>query len=149
MLIVGFAVLAIGLLPQTPRPSDEAMLALVAERVPGAVVLEAHDRPMPEGLPGAKGLCGIALIDGERQPFFVYTAWRPVDAIQGNRWSTAMRAPRSGASVVSDNFERRAVRTACPDLPWPAGVGWPTVMPAEGVVARSTDQIGADGQIVR
>ena len=66
MLIVGLAILAIGSTPQSPRPSYEALLGLVAEEVPGAVVLEVHDRPMPEDLPGAKGLCGIAQIDGER-----------------------------------------------------------------------------------
>lgn len=150
MLIVGLAILALASDPRPPRPSDEVMLALVAERVPGAAVVESHDRPMPSDLPGAKGFCGIAVIEGVRQPFFVYTVWRPDGALYRNRWSTALRMPRSSASTVSDNGERLGVRTACPALTAPEGVEWPTVLPrAEGVIARSTDRVGADGQIIR
>lgn len=149
MLIVGLLVLAMASDPRPPRPSDEAMLALVAERIPGAVVVEAHNQPMSEGLPGAKAFCGIALIEGRRQPFFVYTFWRPAEALQGNRWATTLRAPRSSESVVSDNFERRGVRTACPELSWPAGEEWPTVLPSgEGATVRSTDRLNAEGQVI-
>lgn len=150
MLIVGLSVLAMASDPRPPRPSDEAMLALVAERIPGAAVLESRDRPMPEELPGAKGFCGIALIEGQRQPFFVYTLWRPAGAELGNRWSTTLRAPRSSESSIANNFERRGVQTACPDLIAPEGVEWSTALPkAEGIVVRSTDRLDADGQVIR
>ncbi|WP_309628098.1 hypothetical protein, partial [Brevundimonas sp.] len=73
MLIFGLSVLTMGIDPQPPRPSDEAMLALVAEHIPGAVVLASHVQAMPAGLDGAHGLCGIVRVDGGPQPFFVYT----------------------------------------------------------------------------
>ena len=150
MLIVGLLVSVMAADPRPPRPSDEVMLALVAERVPGAAVVELHDRPMPSDWPDARGLCGIAVVAGVRQPFFVYTVWRPDGAAYVNRWSTALRMPRSPAPTVSDNFERLGVRTACPDLTAREGVEWPTVMPrGDGVIARSTDLVGADGQIIR
>lgn len=119
MLVVGLLALAMASDPRPPRPSDEAMLALVAERIPGAVVLESHDRPMPSDLPGAKAFCGVALVDGRRQPFFVYTFWRPQGAEHGNRWSTTLRAQGSTRSLISDHFERLGVSSACPELAVP------------------------------
>lgn len=116
MLIVGLALLAMVSDPRPPRPSDEAMLALVAERIPGAVVVETHDRPMPETLSGAKGLCGVALVDGRRRLFFVYTHWRPAGTELGNRWLTTLRAQGSSGSVISDHFEQLGVSSACPEL---------------------------------
>jgi|GEM_PF-5279908 len=149
MLIVGLAALVMAD-PRPPRPSDEMMLALVAERGSGVSVVESHDRPMPSDLPGAKGLCGIAVVDGVQQPFFVYTLWRPDGSVDGNRWATTLRMPRSPESIVSDNTERLGARTACPESTAPEGVEWPTSLPhAEGVIARSTDRVGAEGQIIR
>lgn len=150
MLIVGLSVLALVSDPRPPRPSDEAMLAALVERIPGAVVLESYDRPMASEQDGAKGICGIALINDQRQPFFVFTLWRPAGAELGNRWSTAVRAARSSESRMADNFERLAVRTACPELTAPEGVEWPTVLPSEpGVVVESTDRLDAEGRVIR
>ncbi len=92
-------------------------------------MLESHIEVMPAALDGAQGLCGIARIDGTPQPFFVYTLWRPVDAVDGNRWATALRAPRSSAATYNNNFERRGVLTACPDLAAPPGIVWHTALP--------------------
>ena len=145
MLIVGLSILAMASDPRPARPSDEAMLALVAERIPGAVVLQSQARAMPAALDGAHGICGIARIDGGPQPFFVYTVWRPAEAEDGNRWSTALRAPLSSEPTFHNNFERRGVRTACPDLAPPDGVDWPTALPeGAGVVSRSTDVVEAE-----
>ncbi len=148
MLIVGLSVLAMAFNPQTPRPSDEAMLALVAERIPGAVVLQSQDWVMPGGMDGARGICGIARIDGQPQPFLVYTLWRPADAEHGSRWSTALRAPLSSEATFHNNFERRGVLNACPELAAPAGVDWPTALPRTSGVVRSTDRLDAEGQVI-
>ncbi len=134
--------------PQTTRPSDEAMLALVAERIPGAVVLQSQDWVMPAGQNGARGLCGIARIDGQPQPFLVYTLWRPAGAEDGDRWSTALRAPLSSEVTVHNNFERRGVLNACPELTPPAGVDWPTALPRTAGAARSTDRLDSEGQVI-
>ena len=149
MLIVGLAVLTMGFDPRPPRPSDEAMLALVGERIPGAIVLESHVQPLPAGLDGAHGLCGVARIDGGHQPFFVYTFWRPAGAEDGDRWSTGLRAPLSSEATFHNNFERRGVRTACPDLAPPAGTEWPTALPRTADVVRSSDRLDAEGQVIR
>ena len=149
MILVGLSVLALASDPRPHRPSDEAMLALVSERIPGAVVLQSHVQTMPTGVDGARGLCGIARIDGEHQPFFVYTLWRPVGAEDGNRWSTALRAPSSSDSTFHNNFERRGVLTACPALIAPAGARWPTALPTtEGVLVRSTDRLDGEGRVI-
>ncbi|WP_298161678.1 hypothetical protein [Brevundimonas sp.] len=149
MLIVGLAILAIAADPQTPRPTDEALLSRVSERIPGAEVLEFHDRPMPEGLPGAKALCGIAMIDGGPQPFFIYTLWREPGWEDGNRWSTTVRAPGSAEATVENNSERRAVNTACPGLVAPLDVDWPTALPRGYGVVRSTDRLNAEGRVIQ
>jgi hypothetical protein len=148
MLIVGLSVLAMVSDPQSARPSDEAMLALIAERIPGAVVLQSQDWMMPAGLDGARGLCGIARIDGKPQPFLVYTLWRPAGNEDGNRWSTALRAPLSSEATVHNNFERRGVLNACPELAPPADVDWPTALPRSAGVVRSTDRLDAEGQVI-
>ena len=144
------SVLATASDPRPPRPSDEAMLALLAESVPGAVVLQSDVREMSAGLDGAHGLCGIARISGKPQPFFVYTLWRPPGAADGNRWSTALRAPSSAEATFHNNFERRGVLTACPDMVAPTGADWPTALPSlEGAVVRFTDRLDAEGRVIR
>jgi hypothetical protein len=149
MLIVGLAVIAMASDPRPPPPSDEAMLTQVTESVPGTEVLQSHDRPMPAGLDGARGVCGLARIDGRPQPFFVYTLWRPADALDGNRWATALRSPRSSEATFANNFERRGVLTACPDLIPPPGVDWPIALPSgTGVGIRSTARLDAEGRVV-
>ena len=149
MLVVGLSILAMASDPRPPRPSDNAMLALVAERVPGAVVLQSHTQVMPAALDGAHGLCGIAQINGEPQPFFVYTFWRPADVQDGNRWSTGLRVPRTAEATVLNNGARRAVLTACPDMVVPAGIDWSTALPGpESGVVRSTDRLDAEGRVI-
>lgn len=155
MLTIALAVLAITSDNQTPRPSDSVILAEVAAWAPGAVILEHTDRPMPAGLTGAKGICGVAMIDGSAQPFMAYAVWMPkhsIDSQRGTdtgRWSTTIRAPRSSEATVENNGERKAALSACPHLIAPTGVAWPTeVVVPEGVAVRGSDRLGADGRLI-
>ena len=126
MLTIGLFVLAIASDPRPPRPSDEAMLALVAEKISGAVVVQSTPGTMPTELDGSRGICGIARIGGELQPFFVYTFWRPGDPVESGEWRTTLRAPLSAEATSHNNFERRGVRSSCPDMVAPEGAHWPT-----------------------
>lgn len=155
MLMIGLAFLVVAADPRPPRPSDAAILAEVTAFAPGAVVLEHADRPMPAGLPGAKGLCGIAMIDGSAQPFMAYSIWTPphrADSISRadiGQWSTTIRAPRSSAATVENNGERKAALSACSHLTAPNGVTWPTdVVIPEGVPVVGSDLLGADGRLL-
>lgn len=116
MLMIGLAFLAVAADPRPPRPSDEALLALVADHAPRAVVVTSSERPMPAGLDGAYGLCGTVRINESLQPFIVYTFWRPAGSVDGDRWATSVRLPRS----ADDKLERKAIEVACPTLAEPA-----------------------------
>lgn len=109
MLMIGLAFLVVAADPRPLRPSDEALLAMVADHAPGAVVVTARERPMPASLDGARGLCGTIRIGETLQPFIVYTLWRPAGSVDGDRWATLVRAPRSD----DDEIERKAVGVAC------------------------------------
>ncbi|MFA9262986.1 MAG: hypothetical protein ACEQSB_06610, partial [Undibacterium sp.] len=92
MLTIGLVVLAIASDPRPPRPSDEAMLALVAEKISGAVVVQSTPGTMPAELDGSRSICGVFRIGGELQPFFVYTFWRPGEPAETGKWRTGLRA---------------------------------------------------------
>ncbi len=109
MLVIGLAFLLVVTDPRQPRPSDEALLAMVVDHAPGAVVVTKRERPMPADIDGARGLCGTIRIGGTLQPFIVYTHWRPAGSVDGDRWATLVRAPRSD----EDEAERKAVGVAC------------------------------------
>jgi hypothetical protein len=57
-----------------PRPTDDALLAALQAKAPGARIVSSEFHDTPRG--GARAGCGLIEIGGEIEPFHILTSWK-------------------------------------------------------------------------